>query len=210
MKLEELSEEIRQDKEAKKLAEKEKKKDLQKKQKALEPGKLRTATLSAIAEEVVVTSFRANSEQRRLKARFWIVYNENPLIDIRDITATDISKIVQDHRVQHWFSVPGFKSWFLNTMESRERLEYLFDLALDTAEEILLDTDPKTASAKVNMIKVVAELASKYPKHQEQKFADASIANMSKEQLDDFLQRQGVEVRRVVEISSPSREEEEK
>lgn len=207
MKIEELSAEIKKDKEIKKAAELQKKREQQKKTQ-LEPGKLRSATLTTMADEVLSTTFRANSEQRRLKARFWTVYNENPLVDIRDINSTDIVKMTQDHRAANWWGIAGFKNWFLNTMESRERLEYLFDLALDTAEEILLDPSEKAASAKVNMIKIIAELGAKYPKHQEQKFADQQISNMTKEQLDEFLQRQGIEVRKVIEIPKGESSEE--
>jgi hypothetical protein len=110
------------------------------------------------------------------------------------MTHMEIAKTVRDNRILAWFSIPGFKDFFFNNTEHIERLEYLFDLALQAAEDVLLCEDPKAMSARVNMVRVIAELAKKMPSKGQEQFQDERIAKMSKAELEDFLAQQGVKV----------------
>lgn len=158
--------------------------------------------LAQLAEELLFTPNRA---QRAIKARFWTLLagsfsSRNP----HEMTQMEIARTVRDNRVLNWFLIPGFQDWFMNSTEHIERLEYLFDLALSAAEDILLSDDPKTASAKVNMIRVVAELAKKMPQRGVEQFQDEKISKMSKAELEAFLDSQGVKVRHETVLSVPA------
>jgi len=147
------------------------------------------ADISKLADSVI---FSPTALHRKWKIKFWAKYVPNPLTDVSDITIYDIDEIIRDSRISKFLGQPGFREWFLNTDENREKLEYLFQISLSVAEEILLDTE-SNASAKVNMIKVLAELANKFPsKTQQERFVDDEINKMSASQLEAYLARRGV------------------
>lgn len=148
--------------------------------------------LGALVEETGAL-FQPSKAQRALKARFWtLVSNSLSIKNPRTMTTMEIAQTVRDNRIMNWWNVAGFQDWFLNNTEHIEKLEYLFDLALTAAEDVLLSDDPKSASAKVNMVKVIAELARKMPTRGESKdFADDKVARMSKEELQEYLKAHG-------------------
>lgn len=154
-----------------------------------------TNALAELAEDSGAL-FTPNRGQRAIKARFWTILSnsmtsKNPL----EMSTVEVMRTVRDNRLGAWINIPGFKDWFFNSTEHIERLEYLFDLALIAAEEILLSDDPKSANAKVQMIRVIAELAKKMPQKGGDNFQDEKISRMSKHELEEFLKSQGVSVR---------------
>lgn len=156
--------------------------------------------LKDLAEAVL---FTPNPAHKKLKGKFWSRFMPGPLINIDSMSAVDAIEITKDPRLQKLWSQPGFKDWFLNRDENRERLEYLFTLALDTAEEILSNPDTNPG-ARVNMVKVVGELANKFPnKWQQEKFTDDEINKMSELQLKSWLERKGVLLDRPKPIQLP-------
>ena len=106
-------------------------------------------------------------QERKLKSKFWARASENPLLPVAgsNVTLTQIRQITGGGPVidQAW-KKPGFQSWFLNADDGRAKLEYLFDLGLDSLEDLFLNQDPKTSSAKVNAMKLLSELTGRYIK----------------------------------------------
>jgi hypothetical protein len=155
--------------------------------------------------------FSPTARHKQLKARFWARYQPSPFLPSPDkMTALEISKICDSSTIRDSWYIDGFKEWFLNKEEARERLEYLFMKSLDTAEAIL-DDPAAQASAKVNLIKVLSELSNKFPSRYAEKFADDDIGKMTEQQLKAYLERKGinVSVSEVLEISpSPLSDEE--
>lgn len=167
-----------------------------------------TTALETLAEETGLL-FSPNRAHRAIRARFWAVVgstigHKSPF----EMTAMEIARLVKDNRILNWLSIPVFKDWFMNSTEHIERLEYLFDIALSAAEDILLSDDPKAVTAKVQMIRVVAELARKMPSKQPEQFADERISKMSKEELEKFLEDQGVRVRHETILSVTAEKDE--
>lgn len=157
-------------------------------------------TSSAITELAEATGalFTPTRAQRALKARFWtLLAGSITARSPHEMTHMEIAKVVRDTRILPWFAIPGFKDWFMNSTEHIERLEYLFDLALQAAEDILLSEDPRAASAKVNMVRVIAELAKKMPSKAQEQFQDEKIAKMSKSELEAYLASQGVQLQAI-------------
>lgn len=210
MDLDKIAQEFKDSREAKQQLAKEKKQDAKAKEKAeartkelKQQGSIKQTDLQAVASQALsqMTVFCPSPEQRKLKAKFWAVYKDNPMVEIDQMTPHEFMAICQDARIASWWGVPGFQGWFKNQLEAKEKLEYLFDLALDTLQEILLDPEPKTASAKVNAIKLIAELGNKLPKKNDKPtFIDEEINQLSKEELHQLLNN--TEVRRVLEITS--------
>jgi hypothetical protein len=139
--------------------------------------------------------YRPTPLERRAKSAFWTKTLENPLLSTEDLSGRKLVQITGIPAIQHSWGKPGFREWFTNQGEYRERLHYLFDLALDAAESVLLSEDPKTQSARVNMIRVVAELANKFPSRYEKDTIETqAVAKLSKTELELYLKRQGVEL----------------
>lgn len=149
--------------------------------------------LSSVAPEVI---FQPTEAQRRLKASLLAKLNDNPLYELATLTLTQVQELTGSSTVQKWWSVPGFTDWLLDTDENRAKLEYLFSLALDAAEQILMNTDPKAQGSRVSMIKVLAELAGKIPGKAPAAAAKTNeiqaVQSMDRAQLIEFLSARGL------------------
>lgn len=137
-------------------------------------------------------------DQRKAKSAFWARFNENPICEPSDISLTTAERLAGDRRLSRWWSQEGFKEWFRNQDEFRQRLEYLVNLSLDSLEYVL--ADPKAqSSAKVNAAKLLMEVARKMPpKHAVEKYLDEKIAEMDRKQLEDFISKRAKLLPRVV------------
>lgn len=144
--------------------------------------------LGELAEAVIYTP---NPSAKKLKAKFWSRYNPGLMDRTDSLPMAEVLEVTKDPRVKSLWTQPGFKDWFLNKDENRERLEYLFTLALDAAEDILVNPEIQPG-ARVNMIKVLGELANKFPsRYQQEKFTDDEINKMSELQLKAWLEKRG-------------------
>jgi uncharacterized protein (DUF924 family) len=136
---------------------------------------------------------------------------KNPLLQPSQVTLATAQQLTQSAALADWWKKPGFREWFLSSQVTEERLDYLFHLALQSAEDILLNTDPKAQAARVSMVKIVAEMVGKGKSQAAEKSATSgqsakqtAINNMSREQLTAFLQENGIKVEQVVSIDAPS------
>jgi 2-oxo-4-hydroxy-4-carboxy--5-ureidoimidazoline (OHCU) decarboxylase len=107
-----------------------------------------------------------------------------------------------------WWVKPGFKDWFLSTSVTEERVDFLLHLALSAAEAILTNDDPRGQSARVAMIKTVAEMAGKLgsarasaaPAATAQDRKIQAIERMTPTELKEFLRASGVDVQTVLTL----------
>lgn len=129
-----------------------------------------------------------NPEQRKVKAAFWTRFMENPFCEPKDIQKGDIYQLTSDNRLDRWWSQPGFKEWFRNQEEFRERVEALAMSVLDRLAVILASDDPKMSNAQVQASKLLLEVARKMPpKYQQDKYVDEKIGKMDKKELEAFV-----------------------
>jgi hypothetical protein len=114
------------------------------------------------------------------------------MVDVSKLTAANVQKIIPDSRLPRWWSMYGFREWFLNEDEFKQRLEYIAHLALDTLEQILTDPDANH-SARVNAAKLAFEAASKMPqKWQKMGYLDDQIQKMDQSQLEQFIRQRSM------------------
>jgi len=155
--------------------------------------------------------FQPTEAQARIRARFWARMADSPLLDPKSITLSQAQQMTQSAALATWWKKPGFQDWFLSSTIVDERLDYLLHLALASAEDVLLNTDPKAQSARVQMVKIVAEMAGKLKGSGAGAGAGSAnaadkkkkaIEAMGKEELVQFLQDQGLSVQQVVTIES--------
>jgi len=140
------------------------------------------------AQDILGQAFRPSPAQRQAKTRYWALVSEQAIADDQDgIDPYELGKTLQCSALPHWWENNHFRVWFSNRHEHLQRIEYLFDLALDAAEQILQNEDPKAQSARVTMIKILADLANK---RKAERIADASINQMTPEQLRAYIEKQ--------------------
>lgn len=145
-----------------------------------------------VAQVVDDLLFCPSPDQRQVKAAFWAKYQQAPLLDIDKITAAFVQKLIPDSRLPRWWSMYGFKEWFLNEDEFRQRLEYIAHLGLDALEAILTDPDANH-NARVNAAKLAFEAASKMPqKYQKSLYLDDHIQKMDQAQLEQFIRQKSL------------------
>lgn len=130
--------------------------------------------------------FLPSPPQRRAKSKFWVRY-DSLLGAPETLSSSDIANITQEPTITKWWSQPYFKEWFLNKEEEKERLDYLYNLGLDSLEQLFLNPEANH-NARVNALKVIALLASKEPSKNE-KFSDEDIQRMDKIKLRAYIQK---------------------
>jgi hypothetical protein len=149
------------------------------------------SNIAALVEDMV---YVPTPTQRQVKAAYWAVWGDNPTTDSNSITLAAVMQITNDGRVSKWWSQPGFREWFTNRDEFRQRTEYLAHIALDTLEQLLVDPDAN-ASARVNAAKLLLEATDKMPrKYAKEKLLDERINRMGPHELQQWLDRQGVTI----------------
>jgi len=139
--------------------------------------------------------YRPKARQRLAKARLMSAIQAQPLLDLKEMTCGQIEKIVGIGLRNDW-QQDGFQDWMLNRHEYDEKLELLFSLALDGAEQILQNTDPKAQSARVQMIKIVAELANKMPaRWQQSDPVKDTLNSLNQQEIEDLLGKHGLQLK---------------
>lgn len=128
-------------------------------------------------------SFQPTNEQKRLKAQFWTVAGTNlPPAPDRALAAQYVDVGV------HW-DTPGFPAWLWNAAAFDAQVDYLAQVSVEELEKLLLSTRAGDA-VKLGAIKLSLELAKKIGKPADSEgMLDDKIAQMSKAQLEDYIQK---------------------
>lgn len=146
---------------------------------------------TALASDVL---FSPSVPQAKVKARFWVRFTPGPFMGPSGITVEEAMRVTGCPTLKKWWGEKGFKEWFLNKEEERERIKYLFNKGLDAVEEILMDP-AANPNAKANLIKMLAEMTGHLGKTKPvEKFADQEIEKMDEQQLETYLTKKGVKV----------------
>lgn len=150
-------------------------------------------------QEIAELIYIPTVAERKLKARFWSKAAENPLMSLSGSSVT--LRLVKDlsgggPALEQAWKKPGFQTWFMNADDGRAKMEYLFDLGLDAIEELLMNPDPKTSSAKVNALKLLAELTGRYVKGKQGQIGGLgeAIAHADKASLEALFESAGLKV----------------
>ena len=104
-------------------------------------------------------SFEPSTGHRQVKAALWVVLSENPLFADPDaLSAEEVARLTNNKKVLTWWNLPGFREWLLNKNELKTKIDTLFHAVLDSCLFIAASDDTKSFSAKVNLLKVLADL----------------------------------------------------
>jgi hypothetical protein len=134
--------------------------------------------------------FAPTDDQRQVKAAFWAKVQDKPHVNVEELTLTAALYEVPDSRLREWWHLDGFKDWFTNKDEVRQRMEYLIALGLDAVEDILLTRDPKIVGSQVKALELLCRLTNKEPaKVKEIKLIDKEVQDMSEAELEEFIKK---------------------
>jgi hypothetical protein len=138
-------------------------------------------------------SFCASPEQRVCKAGFWAKMGDDAVALNREtITLAQARAVTGVAKLARWWPVPGFREWFINGEEWKQKLLYVIDVGLDALIDIMADDNPKTAGARVKAFEVACRLAGREPaKTKEVRFIDKGINDMNEQQLQAFIESRG-------------------
>lgn len=169
------------------------------------PKKPRPENIPDAKTPMPYVEYRPTDEMRKVKCALIIAAQET-LVDLKDVTQDDIPRLLDARRAElvlsRWDD-ESYRAWLLDGHESKTRIEYLFAKSLDAAEDILASTDPKIANARMQVIKVIAELGSKIkPRNAKEDKDDALtkfISSMDSGQLAGFLEKNGSTIKVAVQ-----------
>lgn len=134
-------------------------------------------------------AYDPSDDQRKVKAKFWLRFRENPVIDRKDVTPALVEQLT-GVSVQAWTKDTGFWDWFNVSDQVKENLEIAAERASELALKFLDPLVPMNDNARVQLIKYVLEFAGRAPpQRKEVKWHDKEIAEMTQEQLDALIAR---------------------
>lgn len=151
--------------------------------------------MKKLVTELIYTPTTA---ERKLKAKFWSKAAENPLVSIgegQSVTLEQVKRMAGGGaKLDKAWTNPAFRNWFLDIEDGKAKLEYLFDLGLDAIESILLSDDPKTSAAKVNALKLLADMTGKIKRADTGNGLQKAIASADKASLEALFESAGLSV----------------
>lgn len=81
---------------------------------------------------------RPTPYQQRMKSRFWALVRDDPLVDPPAMSGTDVAHLLSEPAVATWWRDEEFRQWFLNGEQWRQSLEWLHDLWVEKAFDLLV------------------------------------------------------------------------
>jgi len=148
-----------------------------------------TKAIKNIIEVATSLEFLPSEKDKELKASFWALERENPTCDPDLLTACRVAEVVNYSNMEKKWAIPGFREWFCNKNEAKQRAERIFNKLLDALDNIASSDDPKAYSAQLAAFKALGEYLGHLGKSNtppplglptDQKELEALVASMQK------------------------------
>lgn len=153
------------------------------------------SVLKSIVQQHSSNSFQPTDAHRKAKTAFWSHFFQTGETAPESIEAAAAARLSGFNEVVQWYEIPGFREWFSNGEEFRQRVEYVSNLALDFIQETLQDRNARPGD-KMQAAKMALEVASKFPKSApKEQVLDEKIAEMDRKQLEEFIANKLTRVR---------------
>lgn len=140
---------------------------------------------SKFVDEIITQAnlYRPSADQRLVKAEFHTALANGPSPET--ITAAFAVQVTDRSVIEKWWSVSGFRHWFLDSQSFENRAEAYANTALEVAHDIAIagikDGDRLSAA------KLLMDIAGKIKKQQaEVRFLDESIPD-DPAKLDEYI-----------------------
>ena len=166
------------------------------------PGGENESQPDVILNRLINDTFRPTEAQRRAKAALMAALSDPTcaVFDVKAISSGQAAALCNNESVLTWWKQPGFKPWLLNKDETRQKIKYLTDKALEAAVQILDDPDPRASSAKVNILKTLLS----YEAQEQSLKTNTKFDNMDINQLRGFLKQNAHLIRPLLEEEKPA------
>lgn len=133
--------------------------------------------------------YHPTPEQRELKARFWLEFRQNPIVDDTDVTPALVEDVL-GRSVQGWLTDPKFWTWFSSKDTVRKNLEIAAEQASEWAMLALDPAFPLNDNARVQLVKYVLEFSGRSPpSRKEIKWADRDVAALNEDELNALIEK---------------------
>jgi hypothetical protein len=155
-----------------------------------------------IINRLINDTFRPTEAQKRAKAALLasLADPSNTILDARSISLATALKLTGITTLRGWWDQPGFQHWFMNKEETKQKIKYLTDKALESVTQILDDPDPRTSSAKVAILKTLLQ----YEAAEVQTKTNTRFDSMDIVQLRAFLKQNAHLIRPLLEETKPA------
>lgn len=150
--------------------------------------------LEEATETLKEIMFKPTDEQKRVKANLHVALRENPLIDPKNVSLQQAINVTGEEIIRNWWhnqtTGTQFRKWLVDGRTIDVNLEKLFYDLTEGLTCICTEQDPKSFSAKVALLKTLAELTGRGAvSKREIKVLDNELKGKSKEQLRDMLEK---------------------
>jgi hypothetical protein len=136
-----------------------------------------------IADDI---SFQPTTSMVRARSDFWCAYRDDPRVAPANVTADEAAQMANAPAIKKWWSVPGFKPWFLQQDSWRKDTEFAFSLWAEEAAKRLQRPDMLATKEFTALGRTLAEVTQKLrgepPKERD------PFAGMSRDQLRAALE----------------------
>jgi hypothetical protein len=159
-------------------------------------------TETNVIGKLIADTFRPTDSQRKAKAALlaFLADPETMLFDLKSLSVDRAISLTGIPALRTWWNQPGFRAWFINKEESRQKIKYLTDKALEAAVQILDDPDPRASSAKVNILKTLLA----YEAQEQTQKTHTKFDNMDINQLRGFLKQNAHLIRPLLDEEKPA------
>lgn len=150
-----------------------------------------------ILNRLINDTFRPTEAQRRAKAALLAALADPtcPVFDVKAINSGQAAALCNNESVLTWWKQPGFKAWLLNKDETRQKIKYLTDKALEAVTQVLEDPDPRASGSKVAILKILLQ----YEAAEVQTKTNTRFDSMDIAQLRAFLKQNAHLIRPLLE-----------
>lgn len=140
-----------------------------------------------ILNRLINDTFRPTEAQRRAKAALMAALSDPTcaIFDVKSISSGQAAALCNNESVLTWWKQPGFKPWLLNKDETRQKIKYLTDKALEAVAQVLEDPDPRASGSKVNVLRILLQ----YEASETQTKTNTRFDSMDITQLRAFLKQ---------------------
>ena len=138
-----------------------------------------------IVEIVQSSSFIPTNAMIRRRGEFWRKCS-NPDVD-SDTELKQVIELGASSIITRWWSIPGFREWFLNKDWNKHEAEALLQAAMKRVADILRDEED--TGLLINAAKEARAIYAQMHVQVEEKFADSQVAEMSKDELAEYIRR---------------------
>jgi len=161
------------------------------------PGGENESQPDVILNRLINDTFRPTEAQRRAKAALMAALSDPTcaVFDVKAISSGQAAALCNNESVLTWWKQPGFKPWLLNKDETRQKIKYLTDKALEAVAQVLEDPDPRASGSKVNILKILLQ----YEASEIQTKTNTRFDSMDIVQLRAFLKQNAHLIRPLLE-----------